>query len=124
MDELKFVLRCFGFSALLLILTQLKTGGTTIEHRIEASLMNSRMSEFVNRAADGGVRLIKDGAALARSTYQDWRTQAPVPPDEPGQMTAGTAAVATEHTADHTEVTPKTEQPDSEGTELLTEDIE
>lgn len=73
MDELKFVLRCFGFAALLLLLTQIKTGNATIEHRIEGSLMNSRTADFVNKVADGGVKLIRDSMVLAQATYADWK---------------------------------------------------
>lgn len=73
MDEFKFVLRCFGFAALLLLLTQIRTGNATIEHRIEASLMNSRTADFVNKVADGGVKLIRDSLVLAKATYADWK---------------------------------------------------
>ena len=76
MDELKFVLRCFGFAVLLMVLTQLKTGNVTIEHRLEASLLHTRTADFVNKVASGGVQLIRDVIVLGKSTYSDWRKPA------------------------------------------------
>ena len=73
MDEVKFVLKCFIFSALLLAFTQIKTGDVTIENRIETVLINATMADFVNKAADGGAKLIKDGIDYARENYLNWR---------------------------------------------------
>lgn len=73
MDELKFVLRCFGFAALFLVLTQIKAGDMTIENHIESSLVNSRVSSFVNKVAEGGVKLIKDSGHYVHDAYQDWK---------------------------------------------------
>lgn len=73
MDELRFVLKCFVFAILFLVLTQIKTGDTTIEKQIESSLVNSKVSDFVNKVADGGVKLIKDGNHYANDYYQNWK---------------------------------------------------
>ncbi len=70
MDEVKFVARCLGFAALLLVLSQLKTGGVTIEERVQASLVNSQVADFINKAAQGGVKLIHTTADSARSYFE------------------------------------------------------
>lgn len=77
MDEIKFVLKCFVFAALLLVLTQIKSGETTIEGHIEAALINSEVAGFINKVADGGVKMIKDGAHYATyyatESYIKWK---------------------------------------------------
>ena len=73
MDEFKFVLRCFGFAALILVLTQIKAGEATIESHIQASLVNSKVSGFVNKVAEGGVKLIKDGSNYVVESYHEWK---------------------------------------------------
>lgn len=73
MDELRFVLKCFAFSALFLVLTQIKAGDKTIENHIHSSLVNSKVSDFVNKVADGGVKLIKDSYYYSMDSYQDWK---------------------------------------------------
>lgn len=73
MDEFKFVIKCFGFAAIFMILTQVKTGETTLEQQIEASLVNSTVSDFVNKVAHGGVKLIKDSANSAKESYYNWK---------------------------------------------------
>ena len=59
MDELKFVLRCFLFSCLLLMLSQVKADGVTYEARVQTFLVNSEVAFFVQDAAAGGVKAIK-----------------------------------------------------------------
>ena len=116
MDELKFVLRCFGFAALLLVLTQLKTGNMTIESRIQASLLHTRTADFVNKVASGGVLLIKDAGALAKSTYQDWKKDAPAAGVVPAAPVAASIKETTPETAKNEvpnsaeEIEPTTEQ--------------
>lgn len=73
MDEFKFVIKCFAFAAIFMVLTQIKTGETTLEQQIEASLVNSTVSDFVNKVADGGVKLIKDGSIYAKESYYNWK---------------------------------------------------
>jgi hypothetical protein len=73
MDELRFVLKCLAIAAAFMVLTQIKAGEVTVEEKIEASLVNSSVSDFVNRVADGGVKLIKAGALSAKESYLDWK---------------------------------------------------
>lgn len=67
MDELKFTLRCFAFAAALLVLSQLRTGGVTLENRVQASLVNSQVADFINKAAQGGVKLIHNTSDAVRT---------------------------------------------------------
>lgn len=69
MDEARFVLKCFGFAALLLVFSQLKTKTGTIETDIQAALVNSKTAEFVNMTANGGVKAIRAIASYAKETY-------------------------------------------------------
>ena len=68
MDEARFVLKCFAFAAIVLVVSQVKTkSGGTIENQIQATLVSSEMASFVNKAADGGAQLIKDGAVYLKA---------------------------------------------------------
>lgn len=73
MDELKFVFKCLGFSVLLLILMQVRTGNKTIEEHVEDALINTKVSSFVNKSAQGGVKLIKDGCSYVKVAFLDWK---------------------------------------------------
>ncbi len=83
MDEFKFVLRCFGFAALIMVLTQIKAGEATIEGHIQASLVNSKVSGFVNKVAEGGVKLIKDGSNYVVESYHEWKRSEISKPEVP-----------------------------------------
>ena len=76
MDEARFVLKCFVFAALVLMLSQLKTKTGTIETDIQAALVNSKTAEFVNMAADGGVKAIRALAKYAKETYNSDHSEA------------------------------------------------
>ena len=69
MDEARFVLKCFGFAALLLVVSQLKTKTGTLETDIQATLVNSKTADFVNKAADGGAKAIRSIISYAKETY-------------------------------------------------------
>ena len=92
MDEFKFVLRCFGFAAILLVLTQIKAGETTIEGHIQASLVSSKVSNFVNKAAEGGVKLIKDGSNYVGETYREWKRSESSQPEKASRKTVPVAS--------------------------------
>lgn len=83
MDEFKFVLRCFAFAALVLVFSQIKAGDTTIEGHIQASLLNSKVSGFVNKVADGGVKLIRDGSNYVVESYREWKRSENGQPEVP-----------------------------------------
>ena len=73
MDEFKFVLKCFIFATALLVFMQIKAGDHTIEGHIQANLVNTKVSDFVNKVADGGVKIIKDAGHYTSETYVNWR---------------------------------------------------
>lgn len=67
MDEARFVIKCFLFAALLIMLSQLKTKTGTIETDIQATLVNSQTADLVNKVADGGVKGIRDLGTYLRT---------------------------------------------------------
>jgi len=67
MDEARFVLKCFLFAALLIMLSQLKTKSGTIETQIQATLVSSETAGLVNKIADGGVKGIRDLGSYLRT---------------------------------------------------------
>lgn len=71
MDEFRFVIKCFIFAAALLVLTQIKTRDLTIENHIQGALVNSKVSYHVNKVAEGGAKLIKDGYQYAVEYYKN-----------------------------------------------------
>lgn len=70
MDEVKFVLKCLAFSAVLLLVMQIQVDGVTLEARAQNALVNPHMAEFVNNVAHGGVKLAKDGYQKAVEMYK------------------------------------------------------
>ena len=73
MDEFKFVLRCLAFSIFLLVLTQVKTNDVSLEARIQGALINSQVSDFVNKVSQGGVKLIKNASDYTVEHYNTWK---------------------------------------------------
>lgn len=73
MDEVKFVLKCLAFSAVLLLVMQIQVDGVTIESRFQETLVNPQMAEFVNNVAHGGVKLARDGYTKAVDFYKSKR---------------------------------------------------
>lgn len=71
MDEFKFVLRCFVFSCLLLMFSQVKTDGVTYESRIQNFLVNSEVAFFMQDAAAGGVKAIKKALLTSKAVISD-----------------------------------------------------
>lgn len=69
MDEFRFVMKCFLFSAALMALTQLKVGEGTVESKVQAGLTGSKTAEFINKAAEGGVKLINLSVEYAKDYY-------------------------------------------------------
>ncbi|WP_374076730.1 hypothetical protein [Bdellovibrio bacteriovorus] len=78
MEELKFVLKCFACTALLIVLMQVKVGGASIENHSFRWLQNSMVSQYIQSAAAGGAmalrnlgRSVKDGVASAVDGFQE-----------------------------------------------------
>ena len=93
MDEIKFVLRCFGFAAVLLVVSQLKTKTGTLETDIQGALVSSQSSELVNKVADGGAKMLRDGATYLSNKYK--QSQAKAAPAAAPQATAASPAPVT-----------------------------
>lgn len=73
MDEFKFVVKCFIFACLLMVLSQLKTEGITLEARLQHFLVSSTVANFVNQSAQGGVKLIEELSVKTKKTIETWR---------------------------------------------------
>ncbi len=67
MDEFKFVLRCFVFASLLMMLSQMKTEGITYEAKIENFLTHSEVAHFMQDAASGGVKAIEKALIIGKA---------------------------------------------------------
>ena len=60
MDELKFVLKCFLFASLVMMFSQVKSGGLTLESKVEVFLTESTTAHFMQTAAEGGAKVISE----------------------------------------------------------------
>lgn len=69
MDELKFVIKCFLFAAILMVLSQIKIGEETIESKIQSSLLSPTTVDFVNKVAEGGAKLVKNSIEYGKTYY-------------------------------------------------------
>jgi hypothetical protein len=71
MEEFKFVLKCLLFSCLIAIFSQTQIEGETIENKAYAFLQHSPTAHWVRAAADGGIKLIRQGADYTQEFIQD-----------------------------------------------------
>lgn len=78
MEELKFVVKCFVFTMLLVVLMQVKVGGYSIEAYSFHWLRKSTVSQYIQSAAAGGAmalrnlgRSVKDGVVSTVDGYQE-----------------------------------------------------
>lgn len=78
MEELKFVLKCFFFTALLVVMMQVKVGGASIEQHSFRWLQKSTVSQYVQSAAAGGAMALrnlagslKDGVASSVDGFRE-----------------------------------------------------
>ena len=62
MEEFKFVLKCLLFSCVIVIFSQTRISGDTLENKALIFFKHSETAHFVRAAADGGVKLIRQGA--------------------------------------------------------------
>lgn len=56
MSELKMVIKVFIFSALLLMLSQIRVGGDTIENKTTRWLMHSSSAKYLQGVAAGAIK--------------------------------------------------------------------
>lgn len=78
MEELKFVVKCFVFTALLIVVMQVRVGGYSIEAHSFHWLRKSTVSQYIQSAAAGGAmalrnlgRSVKDGVASTVDGYNE-----------------------------------------------------
>lgn len=60
MEELKFVFKCFAFTALLIVLMQVKVGGDSVEAHSFRWLRQSTVSQYIQSAAAGGAMALRN----------------------------------------------------------------
>jgi hypothetical protein len=60
-DDLIFVFKMLGLTALVVVIFQVRTGGQTIEERFDNFLKTSILVDYIQEATDGGIALGKRG---------------------------------------------------------------
>lgn len=77
MDELKFVLKTFAFTCCLIVLMQVKVGGSSVETQAFHWLRHSSVSQWIQSAAAGGAmglrnlgQHVKEGIASTLDGFQ------------------------------------------------------
>lgn len=78
MEELKFVVKCFCFTMVLIVLMQVKVGNASIETHSFHWLQRSTVSQYIQSVAAGGAMAlrnlgttIKDGASSTIEGFQE-----------------------------------------------------
>lgn len=71
MDEFKFVLKCFLISCVIVIFSQTRIAGETLESKAFVFLQHSETAHWVRAAADGGIKMIRQGAELTQNFISD-----------------------------------------------------
>jgi hypothetical protein len=71
MDELKFALRCFGFTLLIAFLMQIRVSGVSLEARTEEVLKRSQLTEYLQKASEGGAKLLTEGYFASKNFIAD-----------------------------------------------------
>lgn len=78
MEALKFVIKCFVFTMLMIVLMQVKVGNQSIESYSYRWLQSSTVSQYIQSAAAGGAmglrnlaRSLKDGVKNTVDGFQE-----------------------------------------------------
>lgn len=71
MDEFKFVLKCLLISCVIVIFSQTRIAGETLENKAFIFFKHSDTAHWVRAAADGGVKLIREGVSKAQNFVSD-----------------------------------------------------
>lgn len=58
MTELMYVLKCLALTAALILVSQIRVGGLTLEEKMEENLRHSKTSVWIQSAASGGALMI------------------------------------------------------------------
>lgn len=79
MSELKMVLKVFLFSALLVMLSQIRMGGDTLENKTSRWLMHSSTARYLQGVAAGAVKagktLFISSKKTISNTMQDFQSE-------------------------------------------------
>lgn len=77
MSEFFFVIKCLVFTALFIVMMQVKIGGASLEYRAQVFLEKSEVALYVQSAAAGGALAlknlfssVKDGIAGSVDSYK------------------------------------------------------
>lgn len=71
MEEFKFVLKCLLISCVIVIFSQTRISGDTLENKAFIFCKHSETAHWVRAAADGGVKLIRQGAEKTQNFISD-----------------------------------------------------
>ena len=71
MDEFKFVLKCLLISCVIVIFSQTRISGETLENKAFIFFKHSDTAHWVRAAADGGVKLIREGVNKTQGFISD-----------------------------------------------------
>lgn len=75
MGEVFFVIKGFALTILLTVLLQIKVGQETLEQKAERFANRSQLNTFVNDAAAGAVKAIRDGHRWIKQEFADSSVQ-------------------------------------------------
>ena len=67
MDEFKYVMKCFLFAGLVMTFSQVESDGVTWEARTEVFLTESRAAHFMQEAAAGGAKVLKEAFLYSKN---------------------------------------------------------
>lgn len=71
MEEFKFVFKCFLISCVIVVFSQTQISGETLENKAFVFLQHSDTAQWVRDAADGGIKMIRQGSEVARNFITD-----------------------------------------------------
>lgn len=67
MEEFKFVLKCFLISCVVVVFSQTRISGETLENKAFVFLQHSDTAQWVRDAADGGIKFIRQGTEITKN---------------------------------------------------------
>jgi hypothetical protein len=71
MSEFMFVVKCFVFTAILVVMMQLRVGGSTIEAHSFHWLRRSSVSQYIQSVAAGGAMAIRSAGNSVRDAASE-----------------------------------------------------
>jgi hypothetical protein len=71
MQDFKSVIKIFGLSLILVLLMQLRISDDTLENHFEGWIQNSSVVHYLQRVAEGAVKLGAEGASVVTEYTHD-----------------------------------------------------